>query len=169
METNLISGLLNSLDMDYARSLENDCLEDMDKCLNFQKNRRMVGWEIFFCPEKKENYHIFLKNLSEEDVVFDIGAGDLRFDLIMSQKIKKIYAIEINPTILGRALQVVGYDLPENIIAICADAFQMDLPLDATVITCLMRHRQHPFRLAWRGSKIIYLNNKGKTEIINAI
>jgi len=128
--------------------------------LEFYKTRGLRGWEMFFVPEKWF-YSEVLKHLSSSDVVFDVGAGDLRFDLIMSRYVRKVYAVEVNPIILAKALKIVGYRLPRNIIVICANALDIPLPEDVTAITILMQHRTWQIPEQWHGRKIIYTTREG--------
>lgn len=139
---------------------------DVQKCYEFQKSRGMEGWEIFVVPESMF-YREVLAMLSLDDVVFDVGAGDLRFDIMLSEKVKKVYAVEINPVLLGGSLKTVGYDLPLNVVPICGNAFEMELPRDVTVITCLMIHRQHVFPQHWKRCRIIYAGHDG-VEVIES-
>jgi len=137
-----------------------DDRETVHKAMKYQKKHDMKGWECFFVPEDWF-YDNVLKLLNRNDVVFDVGAGDLRFDLLMAKKVRKVYAVEINPTILGKALQIINYDLPTNLIAICGNAFKMELPSDVTVVTCLMIHRVHDFPESWLEKRIIYTSGDG--------
>lgn len=134
--------------------------EEVRKCREFQRARGMKGWEIFIVPESMF-YEEVLAMISEDDVVFDVGAGDLRFDLMLSEKVKKVYAVEINPEFLGGALKIIGYDMPLNIVVICGNAFEMEIPGDVTVVTCLMIHRQHDFPEQWKRCRIIYATHYG--------
>ncbi|WP_456327907.1 hypothetical protein [Archaeoglobus sp.] len=134
--------------------------EELKKFEEFCEDRNLTDLEAWFCPEDWF-YVDVLKLLNPDDVVFDVGAGDLRFAIIASQMVKKVYAVEINPTILGRALTVVGYDLPSNVIPICADAWSLQLPSDVTVITCLMIHRARSFPREWLSKRIIYTRREG--------
>jgi len=133
---------------------EDDCIV-IHKAMEYQKTHDMRGWECFFVPEEWF-YSDVLKLLKSDDVVFDVGAGDLRFDLLMAEKVRKVYAVEINPTILGKARQIIGYDLPTNLIVLCGNAFKMELPSDVTVVTCLMIHREHDFPESWLKKRVIY-------------
>lgn len=133
---------------------EDDCIV-IYKAMEYQKKHDMRGWECVFVPEEWF-YSDVLKLLKSNDVVFDVGAGDLRFDLLMAEKVKKVYAVEINPITLGKALQIIGYDLPVNMIAICGDAFKTEIPSDVTVVTCLMIHREHDFPESWLKKRVIY-------------
>ena len=155
--------VLKRLDRSFTRMLAKASYRDHKECTSFQHEHGMKGWEIFFVPEDMY-YDPCLEKLSRDDVVFDVGAGDLRFDLMVADVCKKVYAVEINPTIIARALNIIGYDMPTNMIAICGNAFEMELPSDVTVVTCLMIHRQHEFPESWKNSRIIYAMHDGVKE-----
>ncbi len=138
--------------------------KDVRECYEFQKSRGMQGWEIFIVPESMF-YKEVLSMISQDDVVFDVGAGDLRFDIMLSEKAKKVYAVEINPEFLGGALKIIGYDMPRNVVVICGNAFEWELPSDVTVVTCLLIHRQHVFPRRWKERcRIIYATHDGVEE-----
>lgn len=158
--------LITKLEQRFEENVERYNGDDFEKCKLFQLKHDMQGQEIFFCPEIG-NYEGTLSMLYEDDIVFDVGAGDLRFGLMMSEKVKKVYAVEINPKLLGGALRTIGFDLPPNLIVICGNAFNMELPKDVTVITCLMLHRQHDFPQSWKKYRKIYCSfiNKKQTLV----
>lgn len=153
--------IIRRLDRSFTRRLKRADYSDHKACTAFQHRHGMKGYEIFFFPEEP-NYKSCLEQLSKDDVVFDVGAGDLRFDLMMADKVKKVYAVEINPNVMAPALHIIGYDLPGNLIPICADAFEMGLPRDVTVITCLMIHRKHEFPELWKNCRIISYERDAK-------
>jgi len=134
--------------------------EEIESFSGWAKSHGLTDGEVMFVPETWF-YGEVLEMLDLSDVVFDVGAGDLRFALLASIRVKKVYAVEINPEVLGKALQVIGYDLPRNVIPICADAREFPLPPDVTVITCLMIHRSWDFPREWRRVRIIYTRKDG--------
>jgi len=153
--------LLTKLRLSYLQSIRYPpTIEEVERCHRFQEQHDMKGCEIFFCPEEWF-YEDILKLLKPDDVVFDVGAGDLRFDLMMAEEVRKVYAVEINPVILARALKIIGFDMPANLIVICGNAFKMELPPDVTVVTCLMIHRQHDFPESWLSRRIIFTRRDG--------
>ena len=158
--------IIKRLDGSFSRMLKKVDYSDHKECTAFQHEHGMKGWEIFYVPEDMF-YDPCLEKLSRDDVVFDVGAGDMRFDLIMAEKVRKVYAVEINPTITARALNIIGYGLPPNLIAVCGNAFEMELPSDVTVVTCLMIHRQHEFPEQWKRCRIIYAMHD-RVEVIES-
>lgn len=152
--------IISRLERSFTRRIQRLDYSDHKACTEFQEKHGMKGWEIFFVPET-ENYADCLEQLSRNDVVFDVGAGDLRFDLVIAEKVRKVYAVEIDPVILSSALRIIGWNMPVNLTVICGSAFEMELPGDVTVVTCLMIHRQHAFPEQWKKCRIISYDHPG--------
>ncbi len=104
-----------------------------------------ADWEAMFAPYDQSTYLAALELLRPEDVVLDIGAGDLRFSRQMARIANKVYAVEINESVLRQGL-ASSDPLPENLIPIHADTQAFDFPIVTTVGVLLMRHCTH-FRL----------------------
>ena len=136
--------------------------EQFEKWLNRQS---LFGFEYKSTPDV-ECYPFVLENLNSNDVVLDLGAGDLRLDILMAEKVKKVYAVEVNPILVGRALQIIGYDMPRNLIVVCANLFDIEPPKDVTVVVILMRHctRQEEIFKRYKKFKIIS-NFNGELKI----
>ena len=100
------------------------------------------NWEYQWAPYDSSTYQAVLEQLQPNDVVLDIGAGDLRLARQMAENANKVHSIEINPGVLDQGLKKDG-PLPSNLIVICADARTMDFPSDITVGILLMRHCTH--------------------------
>lgn len=83
-----------------------------------------------------------------------MGAGDLRLDLALSERVRKVYAVEIDPVLLGRALDVIGYRLPLNVVPICADGLKLNLPSDVSVVLALIRELREPLSSEWRKLRV---------------
>ena len=98
------------------------------------------------------------------DVVFDVGAGDLRLDLALSERVRKVYAVEMDPVLLGRALDVIGYRLPLNVVPICADGLKLSLPSDVSVVLVLMRELREPLPPEWR--KVCVIRDKDSKLVV---
>jgi hypothetical protein len=98
-----------------------------------------AGWEALHAPYDQPTYRAVLDRVRAEDVILDIGAGDLRLARRMAQSARKVYAVEIDAGLLNRPY--AGQDpLPANLIPICADARAVDFPSDITTGVLLMRH-----------------------------
>jgi SAM-dependent methyltransferase len=110
---------------------------------SFALRHGLTDWEGWFSPYDDETYAQVLQNIGEDDVILDIGAGDLRLALQMAERARRVYAIEVNPKVIGPALEAIGWDLPRNLVVICANALDIPFPSDVTAAVLLMRHCQH--------------------------
>lgn len=97
------------------------------------------AWEAMHAPYDQATYQAVLDRLQSDDIVLEIGAGDLRLARQMAQVVRKVYAIEINAQVLDRAY-VAPHPLPANLIPICADARALDFPTGISTGVLLMRH-----------------------------
>lgn len=113
-----------------------------------------------FVPHE-DQYHEVGNKLGPSEIVIDMGSGDLRFPLMVASKVKKIYAVELNPELIRIALGVVGFHLPPNMVVICADWFDIPIPNDVTTITCLCNDPEIP--PSWFGYKVILGGNEIQT------
>ena len=109
----------------------------------FAARHGLTDWEGWFSPYDEETYDLVLQSIGPDDVVIEIGAGDLRLALRLAQRARRVYAVEVNPLLVGAALQAVGFDLPRNLLVVCANALDIAFPADITVAVLLMRHCQH--------------------------
>jgi 16S rRNA A1518/A1519 N6-dimethyltransferase RsmA/KsgA/DIM1 with predicted DNA glycosylase/AP lyase activity len=98
-----------------------------------------ASWEAIFAPYDPLTYQAVLERIKSEDVILDIGAGDLRLDRQMARIVRKVYAVEVNARVLDQA-GTARDPLPSNLIPIYADARALEFPLDVTADVLLMRH-----------------------------
>jgi len=96
-------------------------------------------WEAMFAPYDQGTYQSVLDRLRPDDVILDIGAGDLRLARRMAHIVRKVYAVEIDLQVLDQA-KTLPDPLPANLMPICADARALDFPTDITTGVLLMRH-----------------------------
>ncbi|MCA9935784.1 MAG: rRNA adenine methyltransferase [Ardenticatenaceae bacterium] len=96
------------------------------------------NWEHMWAAYDTETYQSALDYLQPDDVVLDIGAGDLRLARRMAEQTQKVYALEMNPALLSETAV-----LPPNVQTICADARMYEFPTDVTQGVLLMRHCRH--------------------------
>lgn len=99
-------------------------------------------WEFQWAPYDLPTYQLVLNQLSSNDVILDVGAGDLRLTRQMAVIANQVYALEINRSILDQGLASFS-PLPANLIPICTDARSFDFPRDLTCGVLLMRHCTH--------------------------
>jgi SAM-dependent methyltransferase len=88
-------------------------------------------------------YDAVLSHIAPEDVVLDIGAGDLRLALRVADRAQKVYAVEVNPLVVAQALDIIGLELPRNLHVVCSNALDLPIPTDVTIAVLLMRHCRH--------------------------
>ncbi len=94
-----------------------------------------TAWEAMYAPYDQLTYQAVLDRIESDDVILDIGAGDLRLSRQMARIARKVYAVEIN----ARMLEQAG-PLPVNLIPIHADARLLDFPSDISTGVLIMRH-----------------------------
>lgn len=98
-------------------------------------------WELLWAPYDESTYQAVLAVVRPEDVVLEIGAGDLRLSRRMAKLACRVEAIEIQPDLPMRLP-----DDPANLIVHAGDAQRLPFPKDVSLAVLLMRHCQH-FRL----------------------
>jgi SAM-dependent methyltransferase len=114
-----------------------------DGFADFATRHDLEDWEGWYSAYDAETYAAVLEQIGEEDVVLDVGAGDLRLALQIAGRARRVYALEVNPRVVGAALSTVGFDLPRNLHVICANARDVAFPPGITVAVLLMRHCRH--------------------------
>jgi SAM-dependent methyltransferase len=124
------------------------------------------AWEAMFAPYDQATYEAVLDQLGPDDVILEIGAGDLRLARQMARIVRKVYAVEIN----ARVLEHTAWDpLPANLMPICADAREIDFPDDVTVGVLLMRHctcfRLYAEKLRQAGASRLITNARWRMDI----
>lgn len=100
-------------------------------------------WELLWAPYDQRTYLAVLEKLAPDDIVLEIGAGDLRLAIKMAKTTQKVYAIEIQEPLLDRALNSASEPLPGNLIILRGDACSLPFPSGITTGVLLMRHCTH--------------------------
>jgi SAM-dependent methyltransferase len=95
-------------------------------------------WERRWAPYDEPTYQAVLAHIQPDDVVLEIGAGDLRLARRLAERTRRVYALEVQPALLPA---VPG--LPDNMHVVCGDARQLPFPKDITLGVLLMRHCRH--------------------------
>ena len=127
-----------------------------------------------YAPYDPPTYQAVLDQLGPRDIVLDIGAGDLRLAREMAQLVRKVYAVEINASVLGQA-DTLREPLPANLIATCSDARLLDFPSDITAGVLLMRHctcfRLYVDKLRDAGAARLITNARWRmdVEVVNLV
>jgi SAM-dependent methyltransferase len=110
---------------------------------SFARLHGLVDWEGWFSPYDEETYDTVLRHIQPDDVVLEIGAGDLRLALRIAERARRVYAVEVNPLVVGPALEDIGLCLPRTLHVTCANALDIPIPPGVTFAVLLMRHCQH--------------------------
>jgi ribosomal RNA adenine dimethylase len=97
-----------------------------------------MDWENCWAPYDETTYGPALSFIGPDDIVVDIGAGDLRFARRAARRARHVFAIERNPALLSRVPRVT-----RRLTVMCADALKAAIPRSVTVAVLLMRHCQH--------------------------
>jgi len=103
-------------------------------------------WESMWSPYDDSIYNQILNLIHSNDIILEIGAGDLRLARQIAQKSHRVYAIEFQLNILKKGLNSEKPSLPDNLYVICADAGLFPFPYDVSTGVLMMRHCRH-FRL----------------------
>lgn len=100
-----------------------------------------AAWEAAFAPYDETTYQAVLDALRPDDIVLDIGAGDLRFAKRAALRVTQVIAIEQRAELLPTPLLPKLF--PQNLRAICGDARKLAFPKNITTAVLLMRHCLH--------------------------
>ncbi len=93
--------------------------------------------EDLWAPYDESTYAPALAAIRPDDVVLDIGAGDLRFARRAAERARRVIAVE-------KQVEVVGVGpWPANLELVIADALAWPFPGGITVGVLLMRHCTH--------------------------
>ena len=92
-----------------------------------------------WAPYDEGIYSQALTWLNPDDIVLDIGAGDLRLARRMAAKTGHVYAIELNRQL---ATMVAPFPVAENLIVVWGDAYLVPFPTGISAAVLLMRHCQ---------------------------
>lgn len=99
----------------------------------------LTAWEKKWAPYDEPTYTDVLAQIRPDDVVLEIGAGDLRLARRLAERAKRVYAVERQPNLLVQSSPAP----PANVYAVCGDARTWSFPSDVTVGVLLMRHCTH--------------------------
>lgn len=102
-------------------------------------------WEARWTPYDEATYAAVLAAIQPDDVVLDIGAGDLRLARRMAGSAQQVIAWEIQPDLLSVRAVALGErgEEPGNLRVMCCDARSEPVPPGVTVAVLLMRHCTH--------------------------
>lgn len=109
----------------------------------FAARRGLTPWEVWYAPYDEAVYAFVLERLEADDVVLDIGAGDFRLAMAAAGKVRKVYAVEVHPSLVADFLGREGNRLPANLQVVCGNALDFPIPPDVTTGILLVRHSGH--------------------------
>lgn len=99
-------------------------------------------WERMWAPYDEPTYKAVLQYIRPQDIIIEIGAGDLRLANRIAAIARQVYAVDINPSHFP-AVQAQGIFQPRNLTPVVADARTWPLPPHVTAGVLLMRHCSH--------------------------
>jgi methylase of polypeptide subunit release factors len=86
-----------------------------DELAAFAASLGLGLWEAAYAPYDASVYNFVLARLRPDDVVLDIGAGDFRLALAAAGRVRKVYALEVHPSLVADFLNRMQGDLPPNL------------------------------------------------------
>jgi hypothetical protein len=95
-------------------------------------------WSNLWAPYDEVTYRAALAFLRPDQVVLDIGAGDLRFARRAARRVRRLVAVEQQRKIIESGLACGP--LPPNLTVVVADARVWPFPPGVDVAVLLMRH-----------------------------
>lgn len=136
--------------------------------MKFESALSDLAWEAMFAPYDPPTYQAALDQVRTDDVILDIGAGDLRLTRRMARIARVVYAVEIDAEVLDQGN--AGRDpLPANLIQIQADARTLDFPCDISLGVLLMRHcscfRLYAEKLQKAGARRLITNARWRMDV----
>ncbi len=109
----------------------------------FEHPSSEAAWEAMWAPYDEATYRAVLDQIAADDVVLDIGAGDLRLARRAARVCRRVYAIEIQRELLELATRDEDNTPAENLIVHHGDARHLPFPRDVKTGILLMRHCTH--------------------------
>ena len=97
-------------------------------------------WESKWAPYDEPTYQQVLSFISPEDIVIDIGAGDLRLSRRIAKRCQQVIALEVQFDVIKAGIEFSTNHLPRNLYAVCADARKIPFPTNISTGVLLMRH-----------------------------
>lgn len=96
-------------------------------------------WESIWAPYDEPTYNQVVELIRPNDVVLEIGAGDLRLARRLAYIAREVIAWEMQTAVLTNA----AHGLPDNLAVYAVDARRAAVPKGVTTAVLLMRHCQH--------------------------
>jgi len=163
--------MMDRLDDFTAGQLVNRIEKEHDKFFEKGMNRNPTREELDFFADRpggfqavmiiphEESYKKMLSKIDRDDVICDMGAGDLRFAIMASRQCKKVYAVEMNPEMILYALKVIKWKQPRNLVITVADWRDFDVPEDVNKIFCLVNIDKKELPSYWFEEHKVYVDD----------
>lgn len=126
-----------------------------------------LDWEGMWAPYDRQTYDFVLSHILSEDVVLDIGAGDLRLAREIAKLARRVYAFELQESLIRQT--VINSPLPETLVCVVGNALWLPYPHGVSVGVMLMRHcthyRQYVEKLRAVGAKRLITNARWRLGV----
>ncbi|MCA9874469.1 MAG: rRNA adenine methyltransferase [Ardenticatenaceae bacterium] len=96
-------------------------------------------WERQWAPYDEGTYAEVMEAIHPDDVVLEIGAGDLRLSRRLAEIAHQVIAWEVQASVLFRT----AHALPKNLVVCHTDAVREKVPENVSTAVLLMRHCLH--------------------------
>jgi predicted RNA methylase len=127
---------------------------------------RIGGFSAVMPIEHEEYWSEVLDNLKPDDVLCDMGAAFGRMALQATQRCKKVYMVDLCPELVQIFLKVVNFDIPRNLVVICADWNNISVSDDVTVISCLVNISKEDLpQNWWQEGRRVLLHIKSQDDL----
>jgi hypothetical protein len=120
----------------------------MNTIQDYSDRETEKAWERRWAPHDEATYQVILNAIQPDDIVLEIGAGDLRLARRLAALAKEVYAIELQLPLLTPPRPCSSSIIPPNLQVVWGDARTLPFPEGITTGVLLMRHCTH-FRLYW--------------------
>lgn len=125
-------------------------------------------WEASWASYDEATYREVLAQICAQDVVYEIGAGDLRLAIRLAAIARRVHAVEIQKLLLDQAI-AASTALPANLFIHHGDARIDPVPVETTVGVLLMRHCTHfqlyAQKLKIAGAQALITNARWKSGV----
>lgn len=98
-----------------------------------------LDWERAWATYDEPTYQAALDWVRPDDVVLEIGAGDLRLARRLAAQARLVYALEVDAALVAAS----NAPQPANLQVLIGDARTLPFPVGLTLGVVLMRHCRH--------------------------
>lgn len=131
--------------------------------------RKLSDWEARWATYDEPTYQSVIQAIQPDDIVLDIGAGDLRLAYRMAAICRAVIAIEMQPALLRARAHSPARIRPDNLTVMVGDARLLEFPKDITTGVLLMRHCTHyqlyATKLKQAGARRLITNARWRMDV----